>query len=150
MYIRRKAFSVAIDENGEEKLFSTTEIMSEESYLEKLYSENEEQKEFASVRAMKKQSKALIDAVSKKDIKGAGKISARINKQGLNKNSEKFLASEGSKKVYKGQVNKLAEIGGTKPSKAMKNLAVEELTTGAVNLGKQNIARGGKAIKLKR
>jgi hypothetical protein len=47
MYIRRKVFSIAYDENGEEKLFSTTEIMSEESYLEKLYSENEEQKEFA-------------------------------------------------------------------------------------------------------
>ena len=46
MYIRRKAFSVAYDENGEEKLFSTTEIMSEEAYLEKLYSENEKQKEF--------------------------------------------------------------------------------------------------------
>lgn len=42
MYIRRKAFSVAIDENGEEKLFSTTEIMSEESYLERLYSEKED------------------------------------------------------------------------------------------------------------
>lgn len=47
MYIRRKVFSTYIDENGEEKLFSTTEIMSEESYLEKLYSENElEQREF--------------------------------------------------------------------------------------------------------
>ena len=50
MYIRRKVFSTYIDEEtGEEKLFSTTEIMSEESYLEKLYSENEpEQKEFNS------------------------------------------------------------------------------------------------------
>ena len=38
MYIRRKVYSTAIDENGEEKLFSTTEIMSEESYIEKLYS----------------------------------------------------------------------------------------------------------------
>ena len=48
MYIRRKAYSVVIDENGEEKLFSTTEIMSEESYLEKLYSESEsEQKVFS-------------------------------------------------------------------------------------------------------
>lgn len=49
MYIRRKVFSTYIDENGEEKLFSTTEIMSEESYLEKLYSDNEpKQKEFNS------------------------------------------------------------------------------------------------------
>ena len=42
MYIRRKVFSVAYDEaTGEEKLFSTTEIMSEESYIEKLYAEAE-------------------------------------------------------------------------------------------------------------
>jgi len=41
MYIRRKAYSVAVDENGEEKLFSTTEIMSEESHIEKLYAESE-------------------------------------------------------------------------------------------------------------
>ena len=136
MYIRRKVFSIAHDENGEEKLFSTTDYQS--------------QKEFASVRGMKKQSKAILDAASKKDMKKLGKVAARVNKQGLNKNSEKFLASEGSKKVYKGQVNKLAEIGGTKPAKVMKNLAVEELTTGAVNLGKQNIARGGKGIKFKR
>lgn len=68
MYIRRKAYSVAIDENGEEKLFSTTEIMSEESYLEKLYSENEpEQKEFNS-KAAKKLNKIF------NDMKKSGKI----------------------------------------------------------------------------
>jgi len=49
MYIRRKVFSTFIDtETGEERLFSTTEIISEESYLEGLFSESEsEQKEFA-------------------------------------------------------------------------------------------------------
>lgn len=48
MYIKRKVFSYGYDENGEEKLFSTTEIMNEESYIERLYSEGEpEQKEFA-------------------------------------------------------------------------------------------------------
>lgn len=30
MYIRRKVFSVALDENGEERLFSTNEVISEE------------------------------------------------------------------------------------------------------------------------
>ena len=33
MYIRRKAFSTVIDENGEEKYFSTNEIINEEDYL---------------------------------------------------------------------------------------------------------------------
>ena len=34
MYIRRKVFSVAYDENGEERLFSTTEFVNEDTYLE--------------------------------------------------------------------------------------------------------------------
>ena len=38
MYIRRKVFSVITDENGEERLFSTTEFINEDEYLsEKLY-----------------------------------------------------------------------------------------------------------------
>ena len=45
MYIRRKGFSTVIDENGEERYFSTNEIINEEDYLnEVMYSEpsNEE------------------------------------------------------------------------------------------------------------
>jgi hypothetical protein len=34
MYIRRKVFSVLQDESGEERLFSTTEFMYEDSYLD--------------------------------------------------------------------------------------------------------------------
>lgn len=46
MYIRRKVYSVAYDEvTGEEKLFSTTEIMDEDSYIERLYAEAEEEEE---------------------------------------------------------------------------------------------------------
>lgn len=37
MYIRRKVFSVATDKYGDERLFSTTEIMDESDYLERLY-----------------------------------------------------------------------------------------------------------------
>lgn len=46
MLIKRKVYFSAIDEEtGEERLFSTTEIMSEESYLEMLYSKKEEKDE---------------------------------------------------------------------------------------------------------
>ena len=72
MYIRRKVFSTYIDETGEEKLFSTTEIMSEESYLERLYSESEEQKEFTSIRKAKKVLDSL--ATNGRSSKGAGKL----------------------------------------------------------------------------
>ena len=36
MYIRRKVFSVALDEGGEERYFSTNEIINEEAYLDEL------------------------------------------------------------------------------------------------------------------
>ena len=39
MYIRRKVYSAIEDENGEIRYFSTNEIVSEEEYLENLYSE---------------------------------------------------------------------------------------------------------------
>lgn len=49
MYIRRKVFSVALDEAGEERLFSTCDIINEDDYLqEMMYSDeavSEEQKE---------------------------------------------------------------------------------------------------------
>ena len=42
MYIRRKVFSVYTDEYGEERYFSTNEIMNEEDYLDELmYSDDE-------------------------------------------------------------------------------------------------------------
>ena len=41
MYIRRKVFSVAVDEMGEEKYFSINEVINEEDYLnEVMYSDN--------------------------------------------------------------------------------------------------------------
>lgn len=36
MYIRRKVFSVALDEYGEERYFSTNEIINEDAYLDEL------------------------------------------------------------------------------------------------------------------
>lgn len=43
MYIRRKVFSTIIDENGEEKYFSSSEIIDEDTYLDELmYSEDED------------------------------------------------------------------------------------------------------------
>jgi hypothetical protein len=44
MYIRRKVFSTFEDENGEERLFSTTEFMNEDEYLDEIcFSDDEDQ-----------------------------------------------------------------------------------------------------------
>jgi len=62
MYIRRKVFSVALDEAGEEKLFSTCDIINEDDYLqEMMYSEEaaaEEAKEKL-IKRLAKGAKAL-------------------------------------------------------------------------------------------
>ena len=82
MYIRRKVFSVAIDENGEEKLFSTTEIMSEESYLEKAYAEAEAEKKSSTGKkvAIGAGATAGVGAAGVGGIYGAGKLGEKIRK----------------------------------------------------------------------
>ena len=83
MYIRRKVFSVAIDENGEEKLFSTTEIMSEDSYIEKVYAEAEEAEKKSSVGkkvAIGAGATAGVGAAGVGGIYGAGKLGEKIRK----------------------------------------------------------------------
>lgn len=40
MLIKRNVYFSAYDENGEERLYSTTEVMDEQDYIERLYAEN--------------------------------------------------------------------------------------------------------------
>lgn len=53
MYIRRKVFSVALDEYGEERYFSTSEILSEEAYLDEVMYSSKKKKEEGSSRGKK-------------------------------------------------------------------------------------------------
>lgn len=49
MYIKRNVYFSAVDqETGEEKLFCVNEVLDEETYLERLYSEGEEEKKKSS------------------------------------------------------------------------------------------------------
>jgi len=150
MYIRRKVFSIAIDENGEEKLFSTTELVDEDSYIEKLYSENPEQKEFTSVRGAKKIAKATLDAVYEGNRKELGKIIARANRRGLTKNSEKLLNSKGFDKVANSSANHVWRKAGDKglAPKEFKDMFRENSRNEGAAIGKRNIAAGNKLSKL--
>lgn len=61
MYIRRKVFSVAIDEMGEEKYFSTNEIISEENYLnEVMYSDKKNNKNNNEPRKLSEEERRLL------------------------------------------------------------------------------------------
>ena len=118
MYIRRKVFSIAHDENGEEKLFSTTDYQS--------------QKEFASVRVAKKMAKKAVNSVlkngleSSKSRKELGRINAIVDRRGI-KNSEKIIESRGAEKVIKGLINPLEKNSGRKLSKEDKEIFVRDV-----------------------
>ena len=45
MLIKRNVYFSAIDEDGEERLYSTTEVMDEQDYIERLYAEKDEEDE---------------------------------------------------------------------------------------------------------
>lgn len=67
MYIRRKVFSVAVDENGEERYFSTNEIINEEDYLDEVMYNDLGEREFAKTPAPEN-FKNLIDAAKRKNV----------------------------------------------------------------------------------
>ena len=82
MYIRRKVFSVAYDETtGEEKLFSTTEIISEEAYMEKLYAEAEEEKSRGKGAAIGAGIAAGTVGTGAAGLYGAGKLGKHLQKK---------------------------------------------------------------------
>lgn len=80
MYITRKVFSIAIDENGEERYFSTNEILNEESYLRELMYSDEyllDERLFARNRRLKKTS-----GMTGAQIKDAGSGMSKVNIKG--------------------------------------------------------------------
>ena len=79
MLIVRDVYFSAYDENGEEKLYSTTELISEKDYMEKLYAEAaaEEAKKSAGEK-LKGAKSALVDKA-----KGAGKWAKDLAVKGV-------------------------------------------------------------------
>lgn len=140
MYIEDRLFS---ETSGEVKYYSVA--MTEEEY--ELYSEFLEEREYASVRGMKKASNKIIDAMVNKDKKALGKATAVINRQGLNVNSLKKLNNPNYDKVLKSGFNKIQKKTGAEFDK---NLAISKTKELGATMAKQNIARGGKPLmKLK-
>lgn len=82
MLIVRDVYFSAYDENGEERLYSTTELISEEDYMEKLYAEAaaaEEAKKWAGEK-LKGAKSAIVD---KAKAKGAGKWAKDLAAKGV-------------------------------------------------------------------
>lgn len=84
MLIVRDVYFSAYDENGEERLYSTTELISEEDYMEKLYAEAaaaEEAKKGAGEK-LKSAKSAIVDKAKAK-AKGAGKWAKDLAVKGV-------------------------------------------------------------------
>ena len=109
MYIRRKVFSVALDENGEERYFSTNEIINEEDYLDEvLYSEKKEKEKKSHLGRNIALGTAGTAALAGGGIYAADRIGKNIEYKNLakwaetNPNNEKVL-EELEKKIAKGR-----------------------------------------------
>jgi len=102
MYIRRKVFSIGYDENGEERLFSTNEILNEGAYL-RMFAEKEEEKKEEKKGLTKAQKRALLAAggvaTTAAGIYGAKKIGAKRQQLGeainlLNRDVKQMTSKE--------------------------------------------------------
>ena len=97
MYIRRKVFSVVTDENGEEKLFSTTEFINEEEYLKEFSDNNYRQKEFAKIDY---KGLNIFQKFKLKNSRNAIARDLKKQRSQINKNSDIMLNKKDPSKIY--------------------------------------------------
>ena len=134
------------DDKELEKLQKAEEIVKAQKKKLHLYSDQEEQKEFASVKSMKKFVGQAAEAAQQEDPKKLLKLAARVNRQGLNKTSDKYIYSKGGEKVRKSIVNKLIGKNASPEEKKMVSEGLAERMSAAA---KEAQKVGGKAPKLK-
>lgn len=165
MYIRRKLYSTFEDENGEERrLYSTTEFIDEDQYLdEALYSdysdEEPEQKEYASVRKMVKQinrmgrlekridatnSRKILDKLYKAEDR-VGAVGHRMNTSGM----FGYVNSKSKAKAVEKMSRRLAgkEAAAAGISKANKKEIQKRYFDELKENAREIISRGGKEFK---
>lgn len=108
MYIRRKVFSIITDENGEERLFSTTEFIDESNYLDELaFSDNDNKMSVGKKAAL---ATAGTLAAAGAGIYGSKLAGKAVIKQAL-KNSKKYRDEAAStfKNLTEEQMDDLAK-----------------------------------------
>ena len=89
----------------------------------------------------------MTDAALNNNRKEVGRVYATANRQGLNKNSSKYIDNKNFDKVAKGQRNTLGKNYGIKFSKEETAEIIKQSKERAKQLGAENIKRGGKALK---
>jgi hypothetical protein len=114
--------------------------MTEEEY--DLYSEF--QKEFSSVRLMKKQGKRLMDAAMQGNSKAAGRISSTMIRNGGTKHVRNHALSSGFEKVSNGVTGHAAKLDGVIATPELKKELFRENVKNNLKLSRQFRKTGGK------
>lgn len=108
---------------------------------------SESQKEFASVRLMKKQAKKLFDAAIQGDRKSAGKINAIVMKNGGGKNITVNSVGRGAQKISNGIAKKAAKTSGVSATPEFKKEIYQKGVENNLALARMMKASGGKLPK---
>jgi len=145
MLVKRNVYFSAIDESGEERLYSTNEVISEEDYLEMLFSDNEDDEDedsklAAAIAAAKGAGAGLGTAgLGAAGMYGAGKLGEVIRNKRLKANG--LAAQEEAKSSLEALVGagKTVKAAGSKEAGLVeKNL----LKAGELLRGNKKIAAG--------
>lgn len=140
MYIRRKVFSVALDEYGEERLFSTNEIINEDDYLNEVmysdYYDDLDERMFAQVKIGKdlyEFSPAKMKEIAKKEglspVQVREKLMEENSKLARKYKSGALLSETGVLQERKGPA-KAAKLGKTSSGNTIVTGTGEEIGRG--------------------
>ena len=143
MYIKRNVYFSAVDqETGEEKLFCVNEVLDEETYLERLYSEGEEEKKSNGLKTAGKA--ALIGGAG---VGIAGGIEGNVIAHKIAKNAANKYGVDrvgvGVNQGFFGIGKKTAKEVGEIATRAVKQNKGFRLANRAANLGTAAALAGG-------
>ena len=143
MYIKRNVYFSAIDqETGEEKLFCVNEVLDEATYLERLYSEGEDEKKSIGLKTAGKA--ALIGGAGVGIAGGIGEnaIAHKIAKNAANKYGVERTGF-GANQAFFGVGKKTAKEVGNIASRAIRQNKGFKLARRADGLGTAAALAGG-------
>ena len=143
MYIKRNVYFSAIDqETGEEKLFCVNEVLDEDTYLERLYSEGEEEKKSSGLKTAGKA--ALICGAGVGIAGGIGEnvIAHKIAENAANKYGVERVGS-GINQAFFGHGKKSAKKVGEIATRALQQNKGFKLAGRADKLGTAAALAGG-------
>ena len=157
MYVRRKVFSITVNENGEEKLFSTTELEQKEFGAHKRKQNRKLERalhnsEMHANRAAKAEAKAAkivsnpANLVDESKMKEAQAAAVKAQKASAASKNSAQQAADITKKISKTRKSVNTEAGLTIKNQGSESINVKRNTnSGQVNAIRQSAPKSGKS-----